>query len=131
MSSARESREDKFTGLFVLLVALHSYAVGIGLLFLAPLTLPFGGFELPASLFFVRQGGVFHLTVATGYLWEWRRHRALFLMLTTKAMATVFLGLAWLLTPQPPWLIGASALQDGAMGAVAAWLVLRARDALP
>jgi hypothetical protein len=125
------SRDTGITGVFVVLVALHSYAVGIGLLLLPHFTLPFGGFPVPGHWFFVHQGGVFHLVVATGYLLEWRLHRSLHLMLVAKAFAAVFLGLSWLLLADPAWLIGVSALQDGAMGAAALWLYLSGRTGSP
>lgn len=130
MSVTPLTHNDRPVSWFVVLVALHSYAVGIGLLILARFTLPLGGFSLPEDLFFVRQGGVFHLVVATGYLLEWQRYRSIGLMLVAKGLATVFLGLSWLSSSAPPWLVGASALQDGAMGAVALWLVLSGRVAL-
>jgi hypothetical protein len=115
----------RLTDTFVVLVALHSYAVGIGLLLLPRFALPMGGFTLPADLFFVHQGGVFHLVVATGYLVDWFRHRSLALMLLAKGFASVFLASSWLIAADPPWLVGASFLQDAAMGAGALWLVTR------
>jgi len=120
-------RTDKLATVFVVLVALHSYAVGVGLLLLPRFSLPIGGFEVPDALFFVHQGGVFHLVVASGYLMEWQRHRTIDFMLLTKCLATAFLAVSWALIAGAPWLIGASALQDGAMAAAALWLVLSGR----
>ncbi|MGD8329163.1 MAG: hypothetical protein PVJ49_06975 [Acidobacteriota bacterium] len=122
-------RDERLPALFVWLVALHSYAVGVGLLLLPHLTLPFGGFPLPQDLFFVRQGGVFHLVVATGFLMEWHAHRGISLMAMTKCFATVFLCASWLLIADPPWLVGASALQDGTLAVIALWLVRSRRVA--
>lgn len=117
------ARDERLPTIFVWLVALHSYAIGVGLLLLPRVTLPLGGFALPQDLFFVHQGGVFHLVVATGYLMEWHERRAISFMVMTKCLATLFLGASWLLIADPPWLVAASALQDGALAAVALWLV--------
>jgi len=124
------SRDDRLPAIFVWLVSLHSYAIGVGLLLLPRLTLPFGGFALPQDLFFVHQGGVFHLVVATGYLMEWHAHRSVTFMAMTQCLATLFLAASWLLIPDPPWLVPASALQDGALAAAALWLMRSGRVAV-
>jgi hypothetical protein len=124
-------RGDELLGPFVWLVALHSYAVGLGLLLAPGLAVTIGGFPEPETLFFMHQGGVFHLVVATGYLIEYRRSGTATLLVFAKTVATVFLGLSWLLPPEAPWLIGVSALGDGAMGAVAWWLSRRRTSPVP
>jgi hypothetical protein len=116
---------NRLLGPFVWLVALHSYAVGLGLLLAPDLAVTIGGFPEQKTLFFMHQGGVFHIVVATGYLLEYRRARTVALMIFAKSVATVFLGLSWLLMPGAPWLVGFSALTDGAMGAIACWLSRR------
>lgn len=114
-------------GPYVWLVALHSYAVGAVMLLFPGLAVSVGGFPEPETLFFLRQGGVFHLVVATGYLLEFRRSGTVGLMVFAKTVATIFLGLSWWFSPHAQWLIAASALGDGAMGAAAWWLSRPAR----
>ena len=109
---------------YVLLVVLHSLGVGLGLLLMPHLAVTIGGFPEPATLFFMHQGGVFHLVIAGAYWMEFRRHGTVSLMIFAKTVATIFLTTAWLLGS--PWLVGASALGDGLMAAIA-WHVSRPR----
>ena len=118
-------RSHSLLGPYVWLVALHSYAVGIGLVALPGLAFTIGGFPEQETLFFMHQGGVFHIVMATVYLMEFRKLGTATVMIFAKSVATVFLGLSWLLTPDPSWVIGVSALGDGAMGVVAWWLARR------
>ena len=80
---------QKLEGLFVALVALHSYAVMFFLLFLTRWGVEFGGWNDVTPLFFPRQSGIFHGVVATGYLVEYRRHGTLHLMLIAKCADTI------------------------------------------
>lgn len=99
----------------VSLIALHSMAVGAGLLFVPQWALAFGGWGRAEPLFFIWQAGVFHFVVAAGYLLEYRRHGAVTFLVMTKSMATVFLFGSALLSHQP-WVVWFSGLGDGAMG---------------
>jgi hypothetical protein len=112
---------EKMKTVFVWLVALHSYGVGLALIFLTRWGLGFGGFEAE-SYFFARQGGVFHLLVATVYLVEFRRYGTLDFMVLAKATATVFLFCSTALGE--PWVVALSGLGDGSM-LVAALVVRR------
>ena len=101
----------------VVLVALHSFAVGIALLFLPGWSLRLGGWPEAGPLFFVRQGGAFHLVVAVGYLIEHFQCGGVRLLLTAKLTATVFLlGVAWL--EPSSWVVPLSAVADALMGLV-------------
>ena len=97
----------------VVLIALHSYLVGVMLLFFSDWSLSFGGWENPGTFFFTRQGGLFHLIVATGYLMEYFRHRTVSLLVLAKAVAVVFLLAMALLGA--PWAALFSAATDGLM----------------
>jgi hypothetical protein len=99
----------------VWLIALHSYAVGIGLVFFTSWGLRLGGWEGASPLFFPRQAGAFHLVVATGYLMEYLRQRGVSLLLVTKAIAFVFLTAATALGDEP-WVVPVSGALDGLMG---------------
>ena len=96
----------------ILLVALHSYAIGAALLAMPAWALRFGGWETLPPLFFPRQAGVFHLVLATGYLIEYARQRGVVLLLTAKGLATVFLAAATL-SGDAPWFVGFAGASDG------------------
>lgn len=98
----------------VILIALHSYAVGVMLAAVPEWTLGFAGFGAVEPLFFVRQAGVFHLVAATGYLLEYRQRRGVSLMLFAKTTAVVFLLVAspWGIA----WSVPFSGVADGLMG---------------
>ncbi len=107
----------------LVLVALHSYAVGLFLLFATEWGALFGGFGAVTPLFFARQAGIFHLVLATGYLLEHFRYGGVALVLTAKATAVVFL-VSMLLLGVDAWSVPFSAAGDGLMGIVI-WLVSR------
>jgi hypothetical protein len=111
----------------VVLIALHSVAVGLGLTLLAEWGARFGGFGEVQPTFFARQAGVFHFVVAFGYLYEYFRYRSIGLLLFAKSVAVVFLTLAFVLG-QRAWLVPVSALGDAAMGLLAWQVHRRAQD---
>lgn len=99
----------------IVLIALHTFAIGIALLAVPAWALRFGGWAAVPPLFFPRQAGVFHLVVGTGYLVEYARHRTVVLLLTAKALATIFLTAA-ALSGGVPWFVGFAGVADGLMG---------------
>jgi hypothetical protein len=104
-------------GTLVVLIAAHSYCVGLALLFLTEWGAALGGFGPVRPLFFPRQAGAFHLVVASAYLIEYFRYRGVLILLTTKSIAVVFLfGIT--LAGGVPWVVPFSGLADGAMGAL-------------
>ena len=111
----------------VVLVALHSYAVGLFLLFATRWGAAFGGFGDVQPLFFARQAGIFHFVVASGYLLEYRRDRGVSLMLLAKGTAVAFLVAMSFSEPQA-WSVPLSAVGDAAMALVVI-AVRRARAA--
>jgi hypothetical protein len=108
---------------FVVLVAAHSFLIGLALLAIPEWGARFGGFDRLDPLFFARQGGAFHIVVAIGYVTEHLRHRTMNLLLLAKGLAVVFLVTTTLLT-EVPWVVPMSAAGDGLM-AVAALLIRR------
>lgn len=100
----------------VLLIAAHSLAVGIVLLFLPQWATDFGGWGEVTPTFFVRQGGAFHLVVAVGYVLEYRRSQSVTLLLFAKTLAFVFLIGVTVLEPGTAWAVPLSGVADGAMG---------------
>ncbi|MFN7987036.1 MAG: hypothetical protein U0529_06155 [Thermoanaerobaculia bacterium] len=114
---------------WVVLVALHSYAVGTFLLFATAWGARFGGFGEVTPLFFARQAGIFHFVIATAYLVERFVHGGVVIMLMAKATAVVFLLAVWLLGVDA-WSIPLSAAGDAVMG-VATFVLARRAGALP
>ena len=104
----------------VVLIAIHSLAVGALLALLPRWSAAFGGWGEASPLFFIRQAGVFHLVVAAGYLLEYRRHGTVGLLLMAKSVAVVFL-LTYTLAGNAPWAVPLSAAGDAAMALVVAW----------
>ena len=109
----------------VVLIALHSIVVGLFLSFATDWGARLGGFPSPVPLFFPRQAGAFHFVVAGVYLVEYFAYRGVALLVMTKAIAVVFLGLTSALVVVP-WVVPLSGLGDFAMGA-AVLLLRRAR----
>jgi hypothetical protein len=106
----------------VVLVAVHSYAVGVVLLTSSRWAASFGGWGDADLVFFVRQGGAFHLVVATGYLLEYFRHRTVRLMLFAKTVGVLFLTGSWVIDPGGAWAVPLSALGDAMMFLVVFWV---------
>lgn len=112
----------------VVLIALHSVVVGLFLTLATDWGARFGGFPSPLPLFFPRQAGAFHFVVAGVYLVEYFRYRGVLLLVMTKAIAVVFLGLSAALA-DVPWLVPLSGLGDTLMGLSV--LALRRARGLP
>ena len=106
----------------VFLVAAHSAVVGLILLGVPRWAAAFGGWGAVETDFFIRQGGAFHLVVASGYYFEYVRHRTVSLLLTAKALATVFLLWSWLIDTTGAWALPLAAVGDGLMGIVVYWV---------
>jgi hypothetical protein len=98
------------------MIAVHSLAVGVFLLFLTEWSVAFGGWGAAVPLFFPRQAGVFHIVVGVGYLYEYRRFRTVGLLLIAKSAAVLFLLAGTFVTDSTAWAVPLSALGDGAMG---------------
>jgi len=86
---------DKILSVFLWLVALHSFLVGIGLIVLPTSVFEFLGYQSTFDRFFSTQGGVFHIVMAVGYAmagYDKKRFECLILFsIIVKIIATVFL----------------------------------------
>ena len=102
----------------VILIAIHSVAIGIVLLFLTRWGAALGGWPEVVPLFFARQGGIFHLVVAAGYLIEYFRYGGVTFLLVAKILAVAFLAGIMVAEPGSSWTIPFSALGDGLMALV-------------
>jgi hypothetical protein len=100
----------------VSLIALHSYAVGLMLLVFPDWSVHLGGWpDAVYPQFYIRQGGAFHIVLATAYLIEYYRTRSVTLLIFAKCCATVFLT-SCSITYGEPWVLPFSAASDAAMG---------------
>jgi hypothetical protein len=113
-SHPESSSRSALKSWLVTLIALHSYGVFVVLVLAPSWGLELGGWEAKPPLFFVRQAGVFHFILATGYLYEYFSRGTARLMIFTKTCATVFL-LAETALDSVPWLVPFSGVTDGLM----------------
>ncbi len=108
----------------LVMVALHSAGVGVGLILALPPVMTFMGFGTIHEPFFPAQGGVFHLVMTVAYLLPAaapeRYEPILVLVVATKMIATVFLFSFWLFV-EPIWMVLFSGLTDLAMGLLVLW----------
>lgn len=114
--------------LLIVLIALHTFGVGLALIFFTRAGAALGGWAQVEPLFFARQAGVFHLLLGTAYLIDYVRHRSVLLLLIAKTTAVVFLATITLLD-HAPWVAPLSCLADGLMGL--AVLIVRRRVGRP
>jgi hypothetical protein len=104
----------------VFLVALHSFLIGMMLIFTTTWVLDFAGWDEVSHPFFPRQSGAFHIILAAGYFWEYRAHGTIRLMLLAKATAVVFL---LIMSPwKEAWSVPFSGIFDGLMLVGMAWI---------
>ena len=107
------------------LIVLHSFIIGIMLMFFAEWAVAFAGWASAANpIFFIWQAGAFHFVLAAGYVAEYRRSQSIDLLLIAKTTAFVFL-VGGSLIADTPWSVWFSGFADGAM-ALTAYLVHRA-----
>lgn len=103
------------------LVSIHSFFVGLGLIFMPASLMPFFGFEVSVENFFPVQGGVFHLVMATAYalaaIGMDRFGGLILITIVAKFMATVFL-LIYYFAVDKVWTVLLSAVGDILMGMV-------------
>ena len=110
--------------ILIFLISLHSFIVGLMLLFAADWAVRFAGWGGADPIFFIWQAGAFHFVLATGYLVEYSRSQTVTLLLIAKSIAFFFL-LGGSLLAETPWSVWFSGFADGAM-ALTAYLVHRA-----
>jgi hypothetical protein len=123
-------RDDRLLAGVVVLVALHSVAVGLVLVLASDWAVAFGGWGAASPRFFVRQFGVFHFAIAAAYLIEYFRYGGVRVILAAKTIAVVSLAAA-LVVDGGPWGVAAAAVGDAVMGAGVWWLARSARSELP
>jgi hypothetical protein len=100
----------------LILVAIHSFCVGIGLVFWPITLMRYFGFGQCSERFFPTQGGVFHIVMSVGYMMAaLDRYRCLvFFSIVVKVAATIFLFIYFFAVDQI-WLVLLSGVGDGIM----------------
>lgn len=118
-------KTDKLLTVFLWLVALHSFLVGIGLIVLPASVFEFLGYKTTFDRFFSTQGGVFHIVMAVGYAmagYDKKRFECLIIFsIIVKFIATVFLIIYFIIISQQ-LLIILSGISDFLMGLIIIFL---------
>ena len=118
-------KTDKLLTVFLWLVALHSFLVGIGLIVLPASVFEFLGYKTTFDRFFSTQGGVFHIVMAVGYAmagYDKKRFECLIIFsIIVKFIATVFLIMYFIMISQQ-LLIILSGISDFMMGLIILFL---------
>lgn len=114
-------RKGKYLSLFLWLVALHSFLVGVGLIVFPPSLMDFFGYGTCTERFFPSQGGVFHIAMAVGYAmaaYNLKRYECLIIFsIVVKFLATAFLFIYFIFVSSI-WLVILSGISDFLMGLI-------------
>jgi hypothetical protein len=109
------------------LIAIHSFFVGIGLMFLPAQFMTFFGFDLVYTNFFRAQGGIFHVVMVIAYIMAAHTYEKTNLLIifsvSAKFIATVFL-LSYFIFIKQIWTVALSGIADCIMG-IAVLIVYR------
>jgi len=109
----------KRLSLLMILIAIHSFCVGVGLIIRPAELMQLFGFGTCYERFFPTQGGVFHIVMVVGYLMAAydvdENHSLIIFSILVKIMATVFLFIYFIAVEQI-WLVLMSGFSDGLMG---------------
>jgi hypothetical protein len=101
----------------VLLVSVHSFAIGLTLLLIGGETFAPFGWKPDCEQFLFHQVGIFHVVLSLLYIIEYLRYKRVNSILLAKGAAFVFLMIEYFfLTREFPLLI--SGLTDGCIGVV-------------
>ena len=115
------SNYKKYLSYFLFLIGIHSFAVGVGLLFIPPSILDFFGLIDYKESFFQAQGGVFHIAMSVAYAMAGlnikKSIRLIQFIIAVKFLAFVFL-IMYFLFVLSAWLILLSGIGDGLMGLI-------------
>ena len=110
---------QKRLSLLLILIAIHSFCVGVGLIIRPAELMQLFGFGVCYERFFPTQGGVFHIVMVVAYLMAAynvdENHSLIIFSIIVKIMATVFL-FTYFIAVEKIWLVLASGLSDGIMG---------------
>jgi len=115
---------NKLLRIFLFLISLHSFLVGMGLIVIPLEYFGYFGFEGSQEIFFKIQGGVFHIVMCGAYLPAAinpvRYNLLLRFSIFAKFTATVFL-LSYCIIVEPVWMVLVSGIMDFLMGILLLW----------
>jgi len=118
-------KADKILSVFLWLVAIHSFLVGIGLIVLPSSTFEFLGFDPTFVRFFSTQGGVFHIAMAVGYAMagydKIKYEQLIVFTIIVKFIATIFL-ITYFVFISSLWMIILSGISDLLMVVIVRYL---------
>ena len=104
--------------LILVLIAIHSFVAGLGLIIRPAMLMKFFGFSNDYERFFPTQGGVFHVVMAIGYTMAALNvdyYRCLiYFSIIVKIIATIFLFIYYFVMDSK-WIVLASGIGDGLM----------------
>jgi hypothetical protein len=113
---------------FLILIAIHSFAVGINLIIFPSEWMQKFGFNPITESFFKSQGGVFHIVMTVAYLlgaWKPIKYEILIIFaITAKFIATLFL-MTYFFINGSTVVILLSAISDFLMGTILWYLFLK------
>ncbi len=118
----------KIIRVFLILVAIHSFVVGINLISFPSEWMQKFGFNLINESFFKAQGGVFHIVMTVAYLlsaWKPIEYKILIIFaVTAKFIATIFL-ITYFFVNGNTTVILLSAISDFFMGIILLYLFFK------
>ena len=122
----------KLLKIFLILVAIHSFSVGLGLILIPLDYFDLFGFYGYSGNFFKIQAGVFHIVMCGAYVSAAqnpvRNRNMIRFAIFAKMMATVFL-ISYAAFIDMVWMVMASGLFDFVMGLVLIWFLRVMKDA--
>jgi hypothetical protein len=125
-------RTAKILKVFLILVTIHSFCVGLGLILIPIDAYEFFGFYGYHGNFFKIQAGVFHIVMCGAYVWAALDPAGNRIMIRfaifAKMMATVFL-ISYAAFIDMVWMVMASGVFDFIMGLVLIWFLMGMKDA--
>ena len=125
VGQAENLRYLKYTKVFLYLVALHSFAVALALMFAPSELMAFFGYSAITEPFFKVQAGVFHIVMVVAYLFAandpLRNKTMITYSITIKFIATLFL-LLYFIFVAPVIIIILSGAGDFLMGLILLYL---------
>lgn len=120
--------------IFMLLVAIHSFMVGLSLILLPGELIALFGFNKIEKNFFQCQGGVFHIVMCIAYIGAAfhpvKNFQFIQMSILAKLIATIFLISYFLFVNQISTVL-LSGLADFAMGILLIWIAKFLRSAYP
>lgn len=117
----QHNKYQKYLSIFLWLIGVHSFLVGIGLIFIPPSFLNYFGFVNYTASFFQVQGGVFHIAMSIAYVTAGRdvpnSSQLIRFIIVVKLLAFIFL-IIYFIFMLNSWMILMSGIADGVMGVI-------------